>query len=90
MHFDWTIRRERVQGTAESLIPCGFLGPTSLFYADNVHVRFRETREAVEPLSRFRITRYSAFAKPLFQSLIPANVTPPKGPLPRRPYAVLL
>jgi hypothetical protein len=53
MHFDWTIPRGGKTCVTESLISCGFLGPTSLFIADNVHAHFINSCEAAEGQARF-------------------------------------
>jgi len=73
MHFDWTFRNGRKTRIAESLIPCGFLGHASLFYADNVHARFAESREAVDGHARFSFARNRENKSALFLPLIAAN-----------------
>jgi hypothetical protein len=73
MHFDWTIRRGGTKRVAKSLIPCGFPGPISLFYADNVHAGICDSCEAVDALPRFSFTQIREKKNALFLPLLPGN-----------------
>jgi hypothetical protein len=59
MRFDWTNWGGQNARVTKSLISCGFLAPGTLFYADNVHALFADSREGIETLPRFPLAQYS-------------------------------